>query len=162
MNEIGKPARQNRYAHEGSNNMIKQLFGRWNIVSWRQEFDDGRRLYPMGETPEGFMDYQETANFFCTIVRSDRGYFTTGGQWDADQQEKAEAYNGYFSYGGTFEIQGELVLHHVKFSLFPNWVGGTQRRKFELDGDRLHLIARLEDGTPESRNAIIEWIRDVN
>lgn len=47
----------------------------------------------------------------------------------------------YISYAGTYEVHEDYVLHHIEVSLFPNWVGGTQKRFFERDGDRLTLIS---------------------
>lgn len=48
------------------------------------------------------------------------------------------------AYAGTYEIDGNSVVHYVDISLFPNWIGGEQRRIARLDGDRLALLARLE------------------
>ncbi|MCY1251387.1 Lipocalin-like domain protein [compost metagenome] len=56
-------------------------------------------------------------------------------------------------------MDGDNILHHVRHSLFPNWVGGTQRRVAQLDGDVLALTARLEEGTPEARTARLTWRR---
>lgn len=140
--------------------MTSQMIDRWNIVSWYQEYDDGRLIHPFGENPEGFLDYQAAGYMCCTIVRPDRQNFTTGGQWNADDREKADAYNGYLSYSGTFEVVGNTVEHKVRYSIFPNWVGSVQKRTFELKGDILDLSARLEDGTAEARTAILRWSRD--
>jgi hypothetical protein len=95
----------------------------------------------------------------CIMSRRTRSPFTTGGQWNADSQEKAAAYEECMAYAGTYEIVGDSVIHHVDISLFPNWIGGQQRRVAQLDGDGLSLLARLEDGTPEARTARLRWRR---
>ncbi len=139
--------------------MKEALLGRWSLKSWYQDYDDGRVIYPFGENPKGFIDYQPSGHMCCTIVRGDRRKFTTGGQWNADTAEKAGAYDSYLSYSGTFDVSEKAVLHNVEFAIFENWVGSVQKRVFDLDGDTLNLSARLEENTPEARTAILQWKR---
>lgn len=134
------------------------LEGRWELLSWIQEYDDGRRIYPLGEQVEGFIDYC-TGRMSCMMSRKPRSPFVSGGQWDASRDEKASAYDGFMAYWGRFDIHGDEVVHRVEGSLFPNWTGGEQRRKAKLDGNKLYLTARLETGTPEARTASLLWRR---
>ena len=136
----------------------QDIEGRWELLSWRQEYDDGRVILPMGEEVTGFVDYRD-GNVTIMIMDSTRPNFKTGGQWDATDAEKAKAYESGLFYAGTFEVHGDTVHHNIEMATFPNWVGGTQKRLAELDGDKLRLIARLEADTPEARRAILEWRR---
>jgi hypothetical protein len=43
------------------------------------------------------------------------------------------------AYCGRYEVHGDHVVHHIEQSLFPNWVGTSQKRFIELEGDRLTL-----------------------
>lgn len=43
------------------------------------------------------------------------------------------------SYGGTWEMRGEEVLHYVDISANELWTGSEQQRFFKFDGDRLSL-----------------------
>ena len=49
----------------------------------------------------------------------------------------------FIAYSGRFRVDGGDVIHQVEMSLFPNWVGTTQRRHvaLEADGDRLVLTS---------------------
>jgi len=132
--------------------------GRWDILSWEQRYDDGRVLHPMGTELEGFIEYGPHG-MFCVVAQAGREAFVSGGQWSADEAERAGAYASYLTYAGDYDVQGEQILHHVRYSLFPNWVGGTQRRVAILEGDELALTARLEEGTSEARTAILAWRR---
>lgn len=132
--------------------------GRWEIQRWEQIYDDGRIMYPMGQEIEGFIEYGPHG-MFCALGSKDRAHFKSGGQWSANDAEKAAAYSTYLSYAGDYEVNGKTVTHKVRFSLFPNWVGGVQRRVAELDGDVLALTARLEEGTSEARTARLVWKR---
>lgn len=136
------------------------LIGRWDIQAWEQLYDDGRRQLPMGESLTGFIRYTEDGDMMCMIAKTDRPAFTTGGQWDADAAEKAQAYESILSYAGTFSLEGDQVTHHVDISLFPNWKGGAQKRRLELRNDgTLAIKARLEEGTPQARTAQLLWRR---
>jgi len=128
-----------------------QLLGRWCIVEWVQHYDDGRQRYPLGRKPEGFIQY-DSERMFCFISGSGRKPLG-GSQWTAPDTEKAAAYASCLAYSGTYEIAGEEILHKVDLSLYPNWVGTTQRRRAALRDGRLLLTARLEEGTPEARTA---------
>jgi len=132
--------------------------GRWDILSWEQVYDDGRVVYPMGTELEGFIEYGPHG-MFCVVAKAGRAGFTTGGQWSADAAEQAEAYATYLTYAGDYDVQENAILHHVRYSLFPNWVGASQRRVARLEADELILSARLEEETSEARTARLVWRR---
>lgn len=133
--------------------------GRWRVVSWEQVYDDGRIVHPMGEKLEGFLHYDED-RVYILITAADRPPFRTGGQWNAANVEKASAYDTCLCYAGRYEVLDEHIVHHVDVSLFPNWVGGSQRRRAELVDGRLTLSGRLEVGTAEARTVRLTWERD--
>ena len=135
--------------------------GRWAIVSWEQLYDDGRVVLPMGAELEGFIEYSDFG-MFCVVAKKGREKFITGGQWSADDTEKAAAYSTYLTYAGDYEAEGKIITHHVQYSIFPNWAGGIQIRNAELDGDTLSLTtAPLEAGTSEARVSKLVWKRDL-
>lgn len=137
-----------------------QLVGRWDIVSWEQLYDDGRRELPLGEQLEGFIRYLADGDMICMISRADRKRFEKGGQWNAPDEEKARAYDAMLSYAGRYQVDGDLITHKVETSLFPNWIGGEQKRRLAVCADgTLALTARLEDGTPQARTARLVWRR---
>ncbi|MES2191932.1 MAG: alpha/beta fold hydrolase [Pseudomonadota bacterium] len=133
-----------------------ELMGRWSVCSWVQAYDDGRKVFPMGEEVTGFIQYGHKY-MSCLIARKDRPPFKTGGQWNATAEEKAAAYGSFLSYSGTYAVDGQQIIHKVTASLFPNWVGGEQRRTARMQDGRLHLEARLEEGTPQARTAVLVW-----
>ena len=136
------------------------LTGRWELVTFEQNYDDGRRILPMGEGPQGIIQYTEDGYMSCQITKANRGNFITGGQWNASDTEKADAYNSMLSYAGRYSLEGDVVTHLVDLSLFPNWVGGQQKRSFKFDEEgRLSLTARLEENTSEARTALLLWKR---
>lgn len=136
------------------------LSGRWELVTFAQNYDDGRQVLPMGNAPQGIIQYTSDGFMSCMICRPNRSHFSTGGQWNASDAEKAEAYNSMMSYAGRYELQGDTVTHYVDLSLFPNWIGGQQKRSFSLNEQgQLSLTARLEENTSEARTALLLWKR---
>lgn len=136
-----------------------QIEGIWDLVSWTQKYDDGRELHPFGEEAAGTIAYVD-GRVNVLITAGNRPDFTTGGQWNAEAQEKAAAYETCLAYGGTYRFDGEWVEHHIQHSLFPNWAGAVQRRRVQWDGETLSLTtARLEEGTSEARVAELSFRR---
>ena len=137
----------------------KSIQGRWEILSWEQAYDDGRLVHPMGTELEGFIEYSDYG-MFCVIARKNREPLD-GGQWSASDGDKARAYNSYLTYAGDYDVEGGLIHHHVRHSLFPNWEGGSQKRLATFNGETLELTARLEEGTAEARTARLVWKRSA-
>jgi hypothetical protein len=54
-------------------------------------------------------------------------------------EEALAAVNSYVSYSGRYEVDGDIVTHHVELSLFPNWVGEDQTRRLRITEDKLIL-----------------------
>ena len=142
--------------HNISNTDIEGL---WNLLSMEQRYDDGRVIYPFGRNVEGRIFYGADKSMFCAIQKRGRTPFTTGKQWTADDSEKARAYDDYLTYCGRYELEGDTVTHHVEISLYPDWIGNRQARKIRLAGSELHIMARLEDDTPEARTSLLVWER---
>ena len=135
------------------------IAGWWTLVSWKQIYDDGRELAPFGKDVVGRLCYSEDGDFTVIISRRERPIFTTGGQWTADDHEKAGSYDGMLAYFGRYEFDGRQMRHHVEASLYPNWAGHTQIRSAVIDNDILTLSARLEEATSEARTAELTWRR---
>ena len=74
----------------------------------------------------------------------------------ATDAERAESTRRYMAYAGRFSIQedgrGEwgkmVVVHHAEVSLFPNWVGATQRRSLKIEDEGATLVLRTEEEFP--------------
>lgn len=142
--------------------MNKKLEGLWRLVSMEQRYDDGRVIYPFGEEAQGYIHYGADGSMFAAIQKGGRKPFTTGKQWTASVEEKAGAYDDYLTYFGRYDASDDHVTHMIEISLFPDWIGGAQKRRLAFEGDnRLHLIARLEEGAPEARSAYLIWEREA-
>jgi diphthamide synthase subunit DPH2 len=55
-------------------------------------------------------------------------------------QEKAEAYDTCIAYSGTYDVQGNQIVHHVEVCTFENYVGTGL---FHPEGIQLATGARV-------------------
>ncbi|NEQ77699.1 MAG: lipocalin-like domain-containing protein [Okeania sp. SIO2C9] len=130
--------------------------GTWKLV----EVSSDKNVYPWGEHPEGYLIYTADGYMSASIMRSDRCQL---GLSLEEMQELSkggirtlvknlfgyikgilryfQAAKGYTAYTGSYEIQDNKVIHHVKVSLIPDWVGTVQERTFKFLGDKLILTA---------------------
>jgi hypothetical protein len=94
------------------------------------------------------------------LTRGDRADLATGDVVGGSEEQRAAAFSTYVSYCGPYEVEGDVVVHHIEMSLFPNWVGSDQKRHFELSGDELMLrTPPMEIGGQEIQNEL-RWVRE--
>lgn len=60
---------------------------------------------------------------------------------NATEAERAEAARDVVAYAGQYEVDGDIVKHHLYTALHPNLAGTTQIRRATITGDDLYLSA---------------------
>jgi len=109
---------------------LEDFIGTWRLVSVETRKEDGsinrsgKRTGYLIYSPEGYMS--------VAFMKEGRSEFASGDIRGGTVDEKIEAFNGYISYSGRFEVSGELVTHVIEVSLFPNWIGERQERFYEF------------------------------
>ena len=126
--------------------MIDRLLGTWTLVSAvRKEIPSGARTEMFGQNPHGFINYGPDGRMIALITRRDRKAAANGRPTPAE----AEAlFRSMLSYAGSYTVEDDVVTHHVDISWNESFTGGTQKRHFKLDRDRLIL------STPQSHDPI--------
>jgi hypothetical protein len=109
------------------------LIGTWHLRRWTAIGDDGSESSPMGDSPEGLLVYSGDGRMMALMARADRSRINSDDLTGGTEAERAAAFASFIGYGGRFEVDGNVVTHHVEMSQFPNWVGTVQRRRWELD-----------------------------
>jgi len=137
-----------------------QLVGRWKLVSWLARNGDGEVSYPFGERAEGTLVYTRGGWMSGQLAVSDRDALATNDVVGGDEIERAAAYSSYIAYAGTYEVVGDVVIHRVKMSLFPNWVNTEQRRYLEIDGDQIVLRTQHLDIGGDVLMTELRWARE--
>jgi hypothetical protein len=135
------------------------LVGTWRLISWESRDAGGQVSYPFGRGPTGCLIYTADGYMSAILTRADRVHFAAGDLLRGTEAEQARAAATCIAYAGPYELHEGRVVHHVEVSLFPNWVGSAQERRYELAGDRLSLSTAplLQDG--RERRAYLVWER---
>jgi len=115
--------------------------GAWRLVSVETRREDGE-VHRRGRRT-GYLLYSGDGCMSVAFMREGRPRFTSGDIRGGTVEEKVAAVDGYTSYCGRYEVDGGRVVHHIEVSLFPNWIGESQERAYELEGDRLTLSTPL-------------------
>jgi hypothetical protein len=109
------------------------LIGTWRLVTMETRSVTGR-VWP-GLYDDGYLLYT-TDGYMCGVLtKGHRARFGTESHTSGSIDEKVRAFDSYISYGGSYSVDGEIVTHHVQFSLFPNRVGTDQVRRFALSAE---------------------------
>ncbi len=121
------------------------LIGNWILISY--ELINGNQgnqstQYPFGKDPIGYLFYTDTGRMYGTLMAENRTPFTSKDYMKGTLEEKALAMDTFISYCGTYEIQGDRVIHHVEVSWYPNWTQRPQERFFKIKGDQLILSTK--------------------
>jgi hypothetical protein len=119
-----------------------RLIGAWRLVDVVEEPLDGsspRR--PMGEKPVGLILYTPDGYMSAQIMHGDRTATVSSDWSDLTPEEYQQEAMTYFAYSGPFHVDEEqgTLTHSMLVSLFPGWVGQTQPRVVQMEGDDLVL-----------------------
>ena len=133
-----------------------RLIGSWRLVSYETRDSTGRQGAPYADAV-GRLTYDDRGNMTGQIMRPDRARVEVG---IGNAQSVRAAYIGYIAYFGSYEVapDGASVVHHVEGALNPDWVGGTQVRRVQFDGDRLVLSADVRKHA-EIVTHVLTWVR---
>ncbi len=91
-----------------------QLVGTWTLERMRTTYDSGREIYPLGEDAQGWLLYTPDGYMAAFLSRANRPAFETGEMLSADDAEKVQAWDSFFSYCGRYDVLGDEVVHHVE------------------------------------------------
>lgn len=125
------------------NALKPKLLGAWRLTAYLAEDPNGNVIYPLGPDAVGLIMYTTDGYMSASAMRPIRPKFASTDMMGGASEEHAAAAAGYLSYAGTFDLDeaNEVVVHHLKIALTPNWIGNDFKRKVILDGDKLELRA---------------------
>jgi hypothetical protein len=116
--------------------MTKEKFvGTWKLLSWGIWEKLGNVIYPFGKDAYGLLIYSQDGYMSVVLATGGRPNFVAFDLLGGTTEEQTKAAKTYISYCGKYEIKEKSVTHYVEASLFPNWIGTTQERFFEFNGD---------------------------
>jgi len=115
------------------------LAGTWKLKSCEVRTTASEVTYPFGRDAKGYLIMTPDGYWSVALMSTNRLQFSSGDVLGGTTQEKVSAAEGYISYVGRYDIQGNKVAVRVEVSFFPNWVGRDQERFFEVRGNTLEL-----------------------
>lgn len=102
---------------------VPLLVGTWTLREAHGWDDKGGRLENVyGRSPTGYITYGADGRMMALITHGERARLDRDRQ-SAPVEQRAAAYASSVAYAGTYEFDGERVVHHVDASTFPKWVG---------------------------------------
>lgn len=129
-----------------------QFIGIWSLVQWTARDADGQESHPFGEDAIGQILYDPKGNMMVELMKRDRKLFASDNFLQGTPEEIISAFNGFFAYSGTYTVDTEAkaVIHHIKISHYPNWVGHDQIRYYTFSDDQLKLSTPVIGTTQHS------------
>lgn len=136
------------------------LVGTFRLLSVEHTDEQGIVGRPFGDAPTGYMTYTADGYMFVIMMEADRPDFPGGDILGGTVEERAAAFSSASSFVGRFRTDGDQVTYDLVAATFPNWVGTTQVRRFEFDGDRLVLTTpvMLMDGVPRRATVTLQRV----
>lgn len=137
------------------------FIGTWRLVS--AEFQkSGEIHFPLGEHPEGLLIYDNCGNVAVQLMELGRRPLASGDQRGGMPEEIREAFEGYVAYFGTFTVDPKAgtVIHQIRGSLLPNWIGGSQIRFYEVDDCTLTLRTPPIQSGGREITGILVWRKE--
>ena len=115
--------------------------------------------YPFGEDAIGILIYTEDLKMAVQMLAANRPPIDSGDALGGDVQQRATAYSTCLAYFGSYEVQGDDIIHRVDGSLFPNWSATVQTRPYTCDGTVLVLRTPPAEGAGGTVVNEMSWLR---
>jgi hypothetical protein len=133
------------------------LIGTYQLVSWEHRHESGEVTHPLGPDAQGVISYSQDGYVSVHIMAKNRKAHAAADLFGGEMTEFKNSATTHLSYCGTFEIQGNEVVHHVSICSFPNWVNSQQRRDWEFKNGQLLLTAHGVQVGNEKVGAYLVW-----
>ncbi len=115
------------------------ITGTWRLRSFAFTDEAGAVLHPLGERPVGFVLISADGYLALNFMAGERSGYAGDDLFGGDETERAQAAAEVVSFAGPCAYDGTAVSVTVEYSVFHNWIGGTQVREVEVSGDTLIL-----------------------
>ena len=116
-----------------------EIVGTWRLANYEARGSDGSVSFPLGRNAAGYLIYTDDGHMSVAMMACGRRGYAREDLLGGTEAERLAAADGFFSYCGRYEVQGNVVYHHIEVAFFPNRIGTSQQRFFSFEGERLLL-----------------------
>ncbi len=143
------------------------LLGTWKLISITAIFLDGNvEKDTFGKNPIGYITYTIEGKMMVMFSKSERQLLSgnsasplTAAIHSVPIEERAQAFSSFNSYAGSYNIDGNKVIHHVEIASVPNRIGKSLTRNFKIDGNRVTLHTPQSKSDDISKKFELIWER---
>lgn len=117
----------------------ERLLGRWALLDFVLNLQDGTSVEPIGAKPFGSLIYTPT--------------------WMSAHLVAEDGNKAFFSYCGPWKIVDGLLNHDVRSSDREGWIGRVLVRGIQWEGETLVLTARGVQHGEQKGDGRLRWTR---
>jgi hypothetical protein len=121
--------------HAPGDDLRSRVLGTWRMLSWTRRLSEtGSESDALGPDPFGYLNYSPDGRLMVFVVKGHRPKPASN---PPSNEEKIALFDSLFAYVGTYEVQGDRVIHTLDGSWNESWTGTQQTRLLSFDGGRL-------------------------
>lgn len=145
----------------GAAEKTPSLEGTWVLMAADTLHADGRRVHGYGEHPRGRLMVDRQGRYSLQIFRAGTQVFASGDKGRGTAAEYEDAVMRMSAHIGRVRLEpvSGTIVFEIAQSLFPNWEGTRQVRKYELKGDVLTYQVPAS-ATGNGTTAISQWRKE--
>ncbi|SEJ43185.1 Lipocalin-like domain-containing protein [Sphingomonas sp. OV641] len=114
---------------------MTELLGTWTLISCVSQRGDKERS-TFGDPPAGQLQYTDDGRMSAFLMDPD---------WAAAGDPRADSFTQFFSYAGSWQREGDRVMHDILFASQPTRVGTRFVRLIvPVDDDTIELVTEPE------------------
>ncbi|WP_428741077.1 lipocalin-like domain-containing protein [Tenacibaculum sp.] len=143
------------------NTSNSSFVGSWSLVSINNIYQDGKRVQPYGENPEGLLIFTEEGNYAIQILKKNRPLIVSGNKNTSTPEENAAIVKGFNSHYGEYVVDKEnnTITFEILHASFPNWEGKIQKRTYDYSNNVLKYVVTNTTQGGASVIAEVVWKR---
>ncbi|BBA40405.1 MULTISPECIES: lipocalin-like domain-containing protein [Burkholderia] len=133
----------------GDASAAPSLAGTWTLVAADVQHPDGTIGRDYGADPKGMLLIDAHGNYSLQIFKSERPRFASNDKATGTPDEFREAVLGSSTHYGTLTVDPakHKLAFHIIDSSYPNWIGQTQTRSYQLkDGELSYRVPPRANG----------------
>lgn len=138
-----------------------ELIGTWSLVSITNIYQDGTRVQPYGNNPDGILIFDKKGNYTIQILRAQRPLIATGNKNTSTPDENAALVQGYNGHYGTYTVEAnnKIIVFRITHAFFPNWEHKIQKRTYSYKNNEIKYIVTNTTQGGQSVVAEVVWRR---